>query len=100
MTFTSRCAQQRQSGLLHLEIAIFPQSFVQIYSGDTHKNLSPEFSGNYTRLMVKSEKLEAALGPDREKRFPAALCSVSVLSRAPRQGRKGKDGGRKGCLLL
>lgn len=53
-------------------VGIFPQGIVQIYSGAPHKNLSPEFSGNGTRRMVKSEQLVAARGPDREKHFPAA----------------------------
>lgn len=98
MTLTSWCIQQRQSGLLHLEIALFPQGFVRIYPEDPHKNLSSEFSGNYTRLMVKSEKLVAALRPDREERFPAALYSLSSLSCAEplgsfQAGQEGKGGG-------
>lgn len=104
MTLTSWCTQQRQSGLLRLEIAIFPQGFVWIYPGDPHKNLSPEFGGNYTRLMVKSEKLVAALRPDRDEHFPAALysslssrsCAEPLGSFQAGQEGKGRGGGAAG----
>lgn len=104
MTLTSWCTQQRRSGLLHLEIAIFPQGFVRIYPGDPHKNLSPEFGGNYTRLMVKSEKLVAALRPDRDEHFPAALysslssrsCAEPLGSFQAGQEGKGRGGGAAG----
>lgn len=71
-TLTGRCTRRRQLGFIHIEVAVFPQGFVQISSGDPRKNPSPEFSGNYARLMVKSEQLVAALGPDRAKPVPAA----------------------------